>query len=80
MVENASPSPWRHVGMGLEYAGAILLLAWIGYLLFDRGQETRWGLAGGACVGFVGATYNLIKIALKANQESDQQDLRHGPD
>lgn len=71
MAKNASPSPWRHVGMGLEYAGAILVLAGLGHYLFDRGQETHWGLVGGATVGFIGATYNLIKKALKANNEQD---------
>ncbi len=72
MARKTSPSPWRYFGMGLEYAGAILVLALLGWWLFDKGREgTPWGLVVGALLGFAGATYNLIKIALKANREAD---------
>jgi F0F1-type ATP synthase assembly protein I len=58
------------VGLGLEYAGAILLLGLLGHWWFDDDQGTPWGLLVGALIGFTGATYNLIKIALKANRDT----------
>jgi len=74
MPQKTSPSPWRYFGMGLEYAGAILLMGLIGYYLFDRGEQgTPWGLIVGLLLGFVGATYNLIKTALAANRQANDQ-------
>ncbi len=62
------PNPWRLAGMGLEFAGAVLVLGGIGYLI-DRwlGSEP-WGMLAGTLLGFAGAMYNLIREALNANR------------
>lgn len=68
MTEPNKSGPWRLLGAGVEFAGAILVLAGLGYL-FDRWAGTGpWGLVIGSMVGLAGGLYNLIRMAREANR------------
>ncbi len=67
-------SPWRMFGTGMELAGAILILALIGYLLDEKFGWTPWGVLTGAMMGLAGSMYNIYKALDKANRESNPQD------
>ena len=68
MPPSQPPSPWRYVGLGLEFAGAVLILAYLGHL-FDRWRGTEpWGLLIGLLAGAAGAMYNLIRLAMRVNR------------
>ena len=70
MADPKQPNPWRYAHMGLEFAGAALVLTLVGWYV-DRTWGTRpWGAVIGACLGFTGGMYLFIKDALKANRES----------
>lgn len=59
---------WRMAHMGLEFAGAMVVLALIGWLVDRRyGTAPIFALIGGG-VGFTGGMYLFIKAALKANR------------
>jgi len=73
MASPKDPSPWRYFGLGLELAGAVAVLTWLGYQ-FDRWQRTEpWGLLTGAMIGIVGGLYNLLKTALAANRDEPRK-------
>ena len=78
MARGGDSNPWRYFGIGLEYAGVILIFAFVGWYFFDRSAErqTPWGLVAGALIGFVGGTYNMIKTALKANRDDNSNDTQ----
>lgn len=66
MPSDPQPGPWRHVGMGLEFAGSVLAMALVGYGV-DRWAGTGpWGLIAGVALGAVGGMYLLIKRAWSA--------------
>lgn len=68
MPSQREPNPWRYAGAGLELAGAVGVLALIGYGL-DRWWDTEpWFFLGGATVGIVGGLYNLIKGVMDDNK------------
>lgn len=69
MARSRKSSPFRHVGLGLELAGAVCLMSLIGYGI-DRWQDTApWGLFIMASLGIIGGLYNLIKEAIRANRD-----------
>jgi ATP synthase protein I len=56
------------VGVGMELAGAVGVLALLGWGV-DQWLGTKpWGLLTGGSIGIVGGMYNLIKQAIKANR------------
>ena len=62
-------NPWVMFHMGLEFAGAAVVLALIGWFFVDRKFGTEpWGALIGATIGFVGGGYLFIKEALLANK------------
>lgn len=65
---------WRLVGAGTEFAGAVLVLALIGYGIDHWLGTEPWGVIVGTLLGFAGGMYNLIKLAQLAQQEQDDQD------
>ena len=69
MVEPKQPNPWRSTHMGLEFAGAALVMTLVGYYIDQRYGSKPWGVLIGASVGFAGGMYLFIKEALKANRE-----------
>ncbi len=54
---------WRLVGTGVEFAGAVLVMTLIGYLVDQWLGTEPWALVVGSLVGFAGGMYNLIKLA-----------------
>lgn len=69
MAPPPKSNPLRHVGLGLELAGAVGLMALIGYGI-DRWQDTApWGLVIMASLGIVGGLYNLVKDAIRSNRD-----------
>ena len=77
MTDKPNPdqqSPWRLFGTGLELAGAVLILAFIGHLVDQKIGSEPWGLLTGAVLGLIGSMYNLIKALNKANRDANQSD------
>lgn len=62
------PNPWRMAHMGLEFAGAALLLGLIGYYIDTQADTAPWGAVTGLILGVVGGMYRFIKEALAANR------------
>ena len=67
------PNLWRMAHMGLEFAGAALILALIGYYIDYQAGTAPWGVATGLLVGVVGGLYRFIKEALAANRRYTEQ-------
>lgn len=63
MARNEKSNLLRHVGMGFEFAGSVLGMGLVGYLL-DRWLDTfPWCLVAGIVLGAIGGMYILIKRA-----------------
>jgi ATP synthase protein I len=48
-------------GLGVEFAGVIILFCFFGYKLDEKFQTSPWFLLGGFFVGFIGMMYIIIK-------------------
>ena len=71
--------PWvSHAGVGLELAGAVAGFALVGYWIDRHFGSQPWGIVGGLIIGIVGGLYNLVKEALKATREAQQDDKNPG--
>ena len=73
MGEPNRNNPWRSAHMGLEFAGAALVMTFVGYYIDLRYGSKPWGAVIGATVGFTGGMYLFIKQALRANRESSKK-------
>lgn len=73
MADPNRNNPWRSVHMGLEFAGAALVLALVGYYIDTKYGSGPWGALIGASVGFTGGMYLFIKEALRATRESSRK-------
>jgi F0F1-type ATP synthase assembly protein I len=71
--------PWKLAGAGIELAGAVLVLAFIGYAIDQRLGCYPWLTVVGTLLGFAGGLYNLIKIASLAQQQDENQAGRSSP-
>ena len=69
-----SPSWMRYSLIGLELAGAIGGLAFVGYWIDGRFGTTPWGMLGGTVIGLVGGLYNLVRESLNAVREAKEED------
>jgi len=67
------PNPWKLAHMGLEFAGAALVLGGLGYYIDYRAGTEPWGAVIGLTVGVVGGFYRFIRQALRANQRASQR-------
>lgn len=70
MAKSEKPNPWRYAHMGMEFAGAALVLALVGWFIDSRYGSEPWGAVTGATVGFAGGLYLFIKDAIQANREN----------
>lgn len=70
MPQPQQPNPWRYAHLGLELAGAIIVLGLVGLWVDYRWGTGPWGVLGGVLVGAVGGLYLFIKDALAANRQS----------
>lgn len=73
MTESNRNKPLRSIHMGLEFAGAALVMALVGYYIDTQYGSKPWGALTGAIVGFTGGMYLFIKEALRANRESSKK-------
>lgn len=70
--QSPQPNPWRMAHMGLEFAGAALILGAIGWYIDTQAGTKPWGAAIGLVIGLVGGFYRFIKEALAANRRYTQ--------
>lgn len=81
MPQSQQPNPWRYAHLGLELAGAIVVLALVGLWIDYRWDTGPWGVLVGVLIGAVGGLYLFIKDALAANRQfSYERFARKGPD
>ena len=66
----------RYSSVGVELAGAIAGLAFIGYWIDGRFGTAPWGILGGVVIGLVGGLYNLVRESLAAVREAKTEDQR----
>jgi F0F1-type ATP synthase assembly protein I len=64
----------RYSGVGLELAGAMAGLAFIGYWIDKRFGTSPWGILGGVVIGLGGGLYNLVRESLEAVREAKVDD------
>jgi ATP synthase protein I len=64
----------RFSGVGLELAGAMAGLAFIGYWIDRRFGTGPWGILGGVVIGLVGGLYNMVTQSLEAVREGKAED------
>ena len=64
----------RYSGVGLELAGAIAGLAFVGYWIDRRFGTQPWGILGGVVLGMVGGLFNLVRESLEAAREAKTED------
>ena len=48
-------------GLGVEFAGVIILFCYFGYKLDEKLQTSPWFLLAGFFLGFIGMLYIIIK-------------------
>jgi len=48
-------------GLGIEFAGVILIFTYFGYKLDEKFNTLPWFLLGGFFIGFIGMFYLIIK-------------------
>ena len=64
----------RYSGVGLELAGAIAILAFVGYWIDGRFGTSPWGILSGVAIGLVGGLYNMVRTSLAAVHEAATED------
>jgi F0F1-type ATP synthase assembly protein I len=64
----------RYSGVGLELAGAMAGLAFVGYWIDGRFGTGPWGILGGVAIGLVGGLYNMVRESLEAVREARTED------
>lgn len=62
--------------MGFDFAGAVGGFVFFGYWIGRHYGSERWGVLIGAVLGLVGGMYNLIRQALRASREMDENSGR----
>ena len=79
MSDRRFPGWVSYSGVGLELAGAVAGLAFIGYWIDGRYGTTPWGILVGVVIGIVGGLFNLVRESLAAAREAkDDDDAQRG--
>ncbi len=68
------PSWVRFTGVGVEFAGVVVVFALIGNWLDGLYDWKPWGVLVGLVLGLFGGTYNLIKESLAASRDAARED------
>ncbi len=67
--------PWtRHLGVGVEFAGAVGGFVLIGWWVDSRWETAPWGILIGMVLGLVGGMYNLVKASLSAFKQYEKKE------
>ncbi len=64
MAGDEQPNPWQYAHMGLELAGAVVVLGLLGLWLDYVMGTGPWLLVVGVMIGAVGGMYLFIKAAI----------------
>ena len=59
------PNLYRYMGIGMECALAVIVMAGVGLWIDHRYETQPWGILIGALLGIAGGMYLLIKTALR---------------
>jgi F0F1-type ATP synthase assembly protein I len=62
-------SLWGYAGVGIEFAGATIILALLGLFVDQRWHTSPWCTVIFSTIGCVGGMYLLIKTAVRENAE-----------
>jgi F0F1-type ATP synthase assembly protein I len=68
MPDDQQPNLWRMAHMGLEFAGAALLVAGLGFYIDYQFGTLPWGTVTGLVLGVIGGMYRFLREAMLANQ------------
>jgi F0F1-type ATP synthase assembly protein I len=69
-----TPQTWtRHMGIGVEYAGAVAGFTLLGWWVDTRWETAPAGVLIGLTLGLIGATYNLIRESLSAFKSLEEK-------
>jgi len=80
MPEDSNQSnPWKMAHMGLEFAGAALLLGAIGWYIDYTFSTFPVGAITGLILGLVGGGYRFLRMAILASRENMRQYRRVHP-
>jgi F0F1-type ATP synthase assembly protein I len=74
LADQRFPGWVRYSGLGIELAGAVAGLTFVGYWIDGKFGTSPWGLLGGLAMGLIGGTYNLVKASLAAAREAKFED------
>lgn len=70
---------WKWAGLGTEFAGAVALFCYLGYLVDRRYQTDPWGLVIGGGIGLLGGGYLLIKEGFRMMRTLDKPASKQTP-
>lgn len=65
----------RYLGIGLELAASVAVLALLGWWVDRHFGTAPWGVLTGALIGMIGGMYNMVRAALEATR-SQEPDLK----
>ncbi len=76
--ENEDRGWIRLGGLGIELVASVAGFVAIGFLLDRHYGWSPWGVLIGAALGFIGGLYNLIRGALVASRQEDDERAARG--
>jgi len=62
---------FKYSALGIEFAGVVGLMFYLGYLADRRWGIDPWGMLIGGAVGLAGGLYHLVKEGNRMNRELD---------
>ena len=62
----------RYAGLGFEFAGAVALFSFLGYVADQRWDSKPYGVAIGGLTGILIGTYLIVKAAITIAKEEDR--------
>lgn len=77
MADADPTSLWRFAHLGLEFAGALIVMAFLGWLVDGQLGTTPWGMLVGGLLGLAGGMYLFVqqaRVALKQSSTAEPQE------